>query len=451
MDKIFPILKDNYALHLGPKQSFIYQFIFGSNNMVYLVNTDAAKILEMCDGNTSLDKIVQNFAKSQDSYESMFETFKSYLENSIFVELHNQHASNNFRVTGNWNFPTPTHVSIELTYQCNFSCKHCYCESSPSETQLWNKEKLFEVIKDLASSGIQIIELTGGEPLIHPDFMPILELCSQSFPLIGINTNGYLLNEDHIKPFLKLKNRLFFQVGLEGDNPEYVDDFCDQEGAFENSKKAIQILSKEGFITRAAMTVTPKNLDQMRSTARLAKKLGATNFIISTVVPMGRGRSHDLIFSSGGLPELFEEAEALKEELGDFVFDAPEALTKDIYDEDEHLNCGAGSRSICITPNGDVKMCPMSNPNDLYFGNVYIENLNTIFSRSLPLVISEVKDPRPKICGSCEHIDYCGYCLARGIQRYNETGKSCPWGKTKEVASMLKEAQKIERQGFEFE
>lgn len=444
MNKIFPALKNDYALHLGPKQSFIYPFTFGSNNTVYLINTDAAKILETCNGNISLDEIVKKFVNNPNDYNFLFKTFKLYLENSSFVELFDQPTSINFRVTGNWNFPTPTHVSIELTYHCNFSCKHCYSESSPNREQLWDKKKLFDVIKELARSGIQIIELTGGEPLTHPDFLSILKLCSQFFPLIGVNTNGYLLNKDHIKPFLKLKNRLFFQISLEGDNLRYVDNFCDKQGAFENSKMAIQILSKEGFITRAAMTVTPQNLNQIRNTAKLAKTLGATKFIIATVVPMGRGQSNDLIFSSRKLPELLNEADALKKEFGDFVFDAPEALTKQIH-EDEHLNCGAGSRSICLTPNGNVKMCPMSNPNDLYLGNVYNEDLNTIFSRRLPLIMPEVEDPRPEICGLCENIDYCGHCLARGIQKYHEIGNSCPWGKTKKVSSMLKEAQNIVR------
>ncbi len=33
-------------------------------------------------------------------------------------------------------------------------------------------------------------------------------------------------------------------------------------------------------------------------------------------------------------------------------------------EEKNKFNCGAASRSICFTPNGELKMCPLSDPNE---------------------------------------------------------------------------------------
>jgi len=105
-----------------------------------------------------------------------------------------------------------------------------------------------------------VAELTGGEPTMHPDFFSIVEHCAKRFPLVSIITNGYMLNEGHLTNLLKYKSNLSFQVNLTGDNQGYVDWFCNKRGAFENAKNAIELLSKEGFMVRASMLITPKIL-----------------------------------------------------------------------------------------------------------------------------------------------------------------------------------------------
>src|SRR5690606_35407584 len=122
-------------------------------------------------------------------------------------------------------------------------------------------------------------------------------------------TNGYLLKKSHLKVINKYNNRVFFQVDMHGDNSKYMDWFCNKEGAFENAKKAIMMLNKEKIVVRAAMTITPMNMDQIFSTVSLVKKLGATNMILSTVVPTGRGDSSELIFSPDNLEHLIKEVE----------------------------------------------------------------------------------------------------------------------------------------------
>jgi MoaA/NifB/PqqE/SkfB family radical SAM enzyme len=48
-----------------------------------------------------------------------------------------------------------------------------------------------------------VVELTGGEPTLHPDFLTIVKHCAEIFPLVSIITNGYVLNEDHIEKLSK--------------------------------------------------------------------------------------------------------------------------------------------------------------------------------------------------------------------------------------------------------
>ena len=68
----------------------------------------------------------------------------------------------------------PINGSIELTYRCNLRCTHCYIGSYrargiPGETELSTSE-LEGVLDQIADAGCLWLLLTGGEPLLRPDF-----------------------------------------------------------------------------------------------------------------------------------------------------------------------------------------------------------------------------------------------------------------------------------------
>lgn len=281
-----------------------------------------------------------------------------------------------------------------------------------------------------------MVELTGGEPTLHPDFLTIVKHCAEIFPLVSIITNGYVLNEDHIEKLSKYKSQLGFQISLTGDNSEYMDWFCDKKGAFEHAKNAIELLSRNGFMVRASMLITPKNLDQVFNTAKLAKQLGAISFIISPIVPLGRGQLYSElalhhVFTHKNVPLLTDLERKLQKSFGDFIVKTPEyqELT-DVKD----LSCGVGDTVIGITPTGDIKLCPMANPNDFPIGNVYDHDLYKILSK---YPILQVKDPGPELCGDCEYLGFCGNCIVRGLKKYHEIGDKCSWGKVIDITPIL--------------
>ena len=70
----------------------------------------------------------------------------------------------------------PTRTDLELTEQCNLSCSFCYNSQKPIISGLASK-----IIKRLAEANVMEIILTGGEPMIHPQFKDILNACCNSF------------------------------------------------------------------------------------------------------------------------------------------------------------------------------------------------------------------------------------------------------------------------------
>jgi uncharacterized radical SAM superfamily Fe-S cluster-containing enzyme len=82
---------------------------------------------------------------------------------------------------------------IEITDRCNLTCPVCYAESSPTygrHRTLEEVEKMFDII--VANEGRpDVVQISGGEPTIHPDFFKILDLAKQK-PIrhLMVNTNG---------------------------------------------------------------------------------------------------------------------------------------------------------------------------------------------------------------------------------------------------------------------
>lgn len=88
---------------------------------------------------------------------------------------------------------------IEVTDRCNLSCPTCYASSSPthgSHRTLDEIKKMIDVV--VKSEGEpDVIQLSGGEPTIHPQFFEILDYCKQQ-PIkhLMVNTNGVRIAND---------------------------------------------------------------------------------------------------------------------------------------------------------------------------------------------------------------------------------------------------------------
>ena len=206
---------------------------------------------------------------------------------------------------------------------------------------------------------------------------------------------------------------------------KYVDWFSGKKDAFEQSKHAIKLTAAKGIFVTASMIMTPRNINELFSTVQLAKKLGASSFRVSTIVPLGRASNNKLHFSPENIKLLTDEISKVKEVFGDFIFETPEYLLKS---NEKTNNCGAGTKSITITPNEDIKICPLASTSHLYLGNLQSKDITSLLSRNERLNFFESKDPRTGLCGQCEFLWFCEGCIARGCQMYDKIGSRCHWG-----------------------
>jgi len=88
---------------------------------------------------------------------------------------------------------------VEITDRCNLSCPTCYAMSSPHygrHRTVAEVEKMLDIV--VANEGTpDVVQISGGEPTIHPDFFAIMDIAKKK-PIkhLMLNTNGIRIAKD---------------------------------------------------------------------------------------------------------------------------------------------------------------------------------------------------------------------------------------------------------------
>lgn len=86
-------------------------------------------------------------------------------------------------------------IYIELTSRCNLHCPYCYHGDNANNQKTDISIAIFsKLVSELVGLDCYSIELSGGEPLLHPEIMQIIKLAEQNNIGIKLITNGTMLN-----------------------------------------------------------------------------------------------------------------------------------------------------------------------------------------------------------------------------------------------------------------
>ena len=112
---------------------------------------------------------------------------------------------------------------VEITDSCNLTCPICYAESGPHRQTHRSLEQVEFMLDCIVRNEREpdIVQISGGEPTIHPQFFEILDAAKRR-PIkhLMVNTNGIRIAQDHAFTEL-LKNYLpGFELYLQFDSLE---------------------------------------------------------------------------------------------------------------------------------------------------------------------------------------------------------------------------------------
>lgn len=110
---------------------------------------------------------------------------------------------------------------IEINDVCNLTCPICFADSSPQKSRNRTLEEVGVMLDTLVASegNPDLVQISGGEPTIHPQIVEILQLCkTKPIRHVMLNTNGIRIARDpsFVTELAKLKPG--FEVYLQFDS-----------------------------------------------------------------------------------------------------------------------------------------------------------------------------------------------------------------------------------------
>lgn len=89
-----------------------------------------------------------------------------------------------------------TNIRISLTQECNLNCFYCHEEGEKGlEKGELSAKNVNKIVRKASKIGMNKVKFTGGEPLVHPDIVDIIESADEYMDDVSITTNGVLLED----------------------------------------------------------------------------------------------------------------------------------------------------------------------------------------------------------------------------------------------------------------
>ncbi|MBU1147427.1 MAG: radical SAM protein, partial [Candidatus Omnitrophica bacterium] len=167
----------------------------------------------------------------------------------------------------------PLEGSVDLTYRCNNNCRHCWLRIPP-ESQEKKDELSFEEIKKIADGagamGCHKWSISGGEPILRPDFSEIFDYLTRNSISYSLNTNGTLITPKIAK---LMKRKGTKMVALYGATAEVHDHITRNPGSFEQTMRGFRYLKEAGAGFTVQLIPMKDNYHQLQDMIKLAESL----------------------------------------------------------------------------------------------------------------------------------------------------------------------------------
>ena len=325
----------------------------------------------------------------------------------------------------------PTDGTFELTIRCNLRCKMCLFRHDDSENaEIKSKEltagQWIDMARQAAEAGTFNLLITGGEPLLRPDFCQIWEGIYQYGFIITLYTNATLVTPKVMETLRKYPPHRI-GVTIYGASPETYEKVTGSAAAYEKMLCGVRSLQTLPSRLDYRMTVIQDNYDDVASVEDLVHGFDPDTALITTelVTKAVRGACADV--EACRLPpgqyftlSIARAVRKMKMDLGDrfengtmeFVPKTRDCGSSSAEPVLSLFGCDAGMHSFAISWEGYLLGCQIMGS--------FAREINGDFQKAwddFPFGVA--LPPVDEKCVQCKMREYCSLCSAF---RFAETG-----------------------------
>ncbi|MBN1525003.1 MAG: radical SAM protein [Spirochaetales bacterium] len=248
--------------------------------------------------------------------------------------------------------PRPDMVNFAITNACQCSCSHCSLVKT-SGVLLLSTGEIVDALRQVQDLGVATIAFVGGEPLLHPDIIPIVESVDKERSQVLLFTNGLRLEELAVP--LKKAGLTSIIVSIDSPDADSHDKVKGLKGVFGAVVNGIKKARKAGLLVGTSSVIYKDDMSngKLEQLFDLGKELKVNEMIFFDAIPAGNFMNRqDLEWSRDDLNSLIQKCEmyqSRKKYPGLF----PYAFMK----SPESLGCSGGKSYFYISPYGEVCPC----------------------------------------------------------------------------------------------
>lgn len=299
----------------------------------------------------------------------------------------------------------PPFASIIITNKCNLHCRHCYTNANTLKFEELETEKWKSVIDILVALPIFQLYIGGGEPMVRPDFVELLQHAVNRGLTVTTSTNGHFVSP---VTAAKIPTNVFIQVSIDG--PKTIHDQIRGSGSFDDALQALETLRKFEHNVSIATVVNKLNRSVLhRFYESTIRTLDISLWHILRLQPVGRGlHNYEMLGLSN--EEWVDTVKWLRRLRAsgfpisiDSSFDLEGAET--LHPDDAWFYWRDHGVDLCIWPNGDVTPSDLCLPPTWTFGN--LQNVSDVKTLRKMIQSSEtlarLNDAQMSVGGKCQH------------------------------------------------
>lgn len=308
----------------------------------------------------------------------------------------------------------PLEGNIDITYRCNNNCRHCWLRI-PVETDERKGEITFgeikKIVADAKMMGCRKWFISGGEPILRPDFPEIFDYVTKNSISYSINTNGTLITP---KIAALLRKKGVKMVALYGATADVHDHITRNPGSFEATMRGFAYLKEAGAGFIVQIIPMKDNYHQFKEMIRLAgslskhHRIGAPWLYLSAC---GDLKKNDGIKRQRLLPK--EAIELDKPDLSyeELIEAQYQVCHQAIASEYLFSSCIANRRDFHIDAYAQMTFCCFIKDPALRY-DLRKGNFRECWEEFIPALANRIKvsDEYKKNCGSCKLKKDCRYC-----------------------------------------
>ncbi len=321
---------------------------------------------------------------------------KYLLDEKIFLPTENPFPERSFLVSDEFrpSLPSLRYLLMHLTKDCNLRCRHCYVAPNTNEYLPYNTaEKVFAQMQEM--QGL-IILLSGGEPLVHPNFWDLNDTLPKYDLRFELLSNGTLITPE------TAKNLNVHHVQISIDGLEEAHDFMRGQGSYKKAINGIENLREAGKDVSISTMVYAKNINDFDAMEKLLDEYEISQWIINQ--PSAAGRWHENLDYSISI----ETAVKVMIRYG---------RGEGLHESKTNFTCGSHITTVMV--NGNIYPCPFLSDEEMLMGTIDKTGLRDAWKNRKGITLSELAE-----CEPCEFLEKCrGGCRYRAKEEGHVCGK----------------------------